>query len=91
MKLNFGSGKTKPGRPKKSKFNIEPKQIPLIAAAVIILVGLVFYNNVGIMGNLVILGIIIGVTPYVLFSYLHCVHTQLIGYNIHLRLYSHST
>ena len=68
-KLKFGPEEPVPGKPGKSKFNIKPKQIPLIAAAVIIITGLAFYQNPGIMGNLVVLGIIVGVAPYALLSY----------------------
>jgi flagellar protein FlaJ len=67
--LNKKSGSEKKVKAKKGKFKVETKKIPLIAAAVIILVGLLFYNNVGIMGNLIVLGIIIGIVPYALFSY----------------------
>jgi len=48
---------------------ISIKRIPIIIAAVLIIIGLIFYNNVAIMGNLILLGIIIGVIPYALMSY----------------------
>jgi len=68
-KLNFGSEKPKKGKPKKGKFSIDYKRMPLIAAAVIIIIGLIFNEHPIIMGNLVVLGIIIGVAPVVLISY----------------------
>ena len=72
MELNIFkkvSGTEKKPKGKKSKFNIGIRKIPLIVAAALILVGLLFYNNVGIMGNLVVLGVIIGIAPYAMFSY----------------------
>jgi flagellar protein FlaJ len=68
-KLKFGSAKPSSGKAKKGKFKIEYKKIPLIIAGIIIVVGLFFYGNVGIMGNLVVLGIIVGTAPYALLSY----------------------
>ena len=53
----------------KKKFKIKLKQVPIIIAAVLIVIGLIFYENVGIMGNLILLGIIIGTVPYALLSY----------------------
>lgn len=49
--------------------NIKPEHVPLIVAAVLIIIGIAFYPNMGIMGNLVVLGIIIGAAPYALLSY----------------------
>ena len=68
-KLKFGSGKPKKGKANKEGFNIGYKRIPLIVAAVIIIIGLIFYKEPGIMGNLLVLGTIIGVAPIVLLSY----------------------
>jgi len=51
------------------KEKITPNNIPFIVAAVLILVGLAFYQNVGIMMNLIVLGIIIGIAPAALLSY----------------------
>jgi flagellar protein FlaJ len=68
-KLRFGSAETSPEKAKKGKFKIEYKQIPLIVAAVIIVIGIIFYQEPGIMGNLIVLGTIVGVAPYALFSY----------------------
>ncbi|MFH0929581.1 MAG: type II secretion system F family protein [Candidatus Aenigmatarchaeota archaeon] len=49
--------------------NIKPTQIPFIVAGFIILLGLAFYQNVGVMWNLIVLGIIIAVAPYALITY----------------------
>lgn len=58
---------------KKKSFDIKemitPKRIPIIVAAVLILTGLVFYQQEAIMLNLIVLGVIIGITPYALLSY----------------------
>jgi flagellar protein FlaJ len=51
------------------KERIKPTNIPFIVAAVLIIIGLAFYQNVGIMMNLIVLGIIIAVAPYALLSY----------------------
>ncbi len=52
----------------KEKINI--KHIPPIIAAILIFVGIVvFNNNVGIMGNLILLGLLIGTIPFILISY----------------------
>ncbi|MFH1473307.1 MAG: type II secretion system F family protein [Candidatus Aenigmatarchaeota archaeon] len=67
--LSFGSGKPKKGGPKKEGLNIEYKYIPLIVAAIIIAIGLFFYEIPAIMYNLIVLGVIIGVAPLVLISY----------------------
>jgi len=48
---------------------LEIKHIPLIIAAVLVIVSLIFYNNIAIMGNLVLLAVIIGTIPYALFAY----------------------
>lgn len=45
------------------------QRIPLIVAAVLIIIGLVFYQEEAIMLNLVVLGIIIGVAPFAMLSY----------------------
>ena len=49
------------------EFNI--KYIPIIIAGILILSSLFFYKNIGIMGNLILLGAIIGTVPYAFFSY----------------------
>jgi len=49
------------------KFNI--KYIPVIIAAVLIVISIFFYGNVALMGNLILLAAIIGVVPYAFFSY----------------------
>ena len=49
---------------------IKIKYLPAIIAAVLIFVGIVFFsNNIGIMGNLILLGFIIGTIPFVLITY----------------------
>ena len=68
-KISFGSKKPGLGKAKKGKLNIEYKQIPLIVAAIIIVIGIIFYQEPGIMGNLIVLGAIVGIAPYALFSY----------------------
>jgi flagellar protein FlaJ len=50
------------------KFDI--KRIPLIVAVILIAIGLLFYNNLGLMGNFIFLGIVIGVAPYAFLSYM---------------------
>jgi len=46
------------------------KRIPLIIAATLAGVGIVFFfNNVGLMGNFILLALIIGVIPYAFLSY----------------------
>jgi len=51
----------------KKKFNV--KFVPVILAAVLIVISFFFYENVGIMGNLILLAIIVGVIPYAFISY----------------------
>ncbi len=46
------------------------KRIPLIVAIALIVVGLFFYNNIGLMGNFIFLGIVIGIAPYAFLSYM---------------------
>lgn len=48
---------------------LEIKHIPLIIAAILVVVSLIFYNNIAIMGNLLLLAFIIGSVPYGLFAY----------------------
>ena len=48
---------------------IKPKYMPFIVAAVIIVIGLIFYEQGAIMLNLIVLGVIVGITPYALLSY----------------------
>jgi flagellar protein FlaJ len=46
------------------------KYIPPVVAAILVFVGIVFFNdNIGIMGNLILLGAIIGTLPFILISY----------------------
>jgi flagellar protein FlaJ len=56
---------------KSIKEMIKPKYIPIIAAAALILVGIIFYflGYGAITLNLIVLGAIIGVTPWALLSY----------------------
>jgi len=49
---------------------IKAQHIPFIIAGMIALVGLIFYNNIAIMGNLILLAAVIGIVPYALISYL---------------------
>lgn len=51
----------------KTKFNI--KYIPAIIGALIIFISILFSQDIGITGNLILLGIIIGVVPYAFLSY----------------------
>lgn len=49
---------------------INIKNIPPLIAAVLILIGIiVFWGDVGIMGNFILLGVVIGVIPFLLISY----------------------
>jgi flagellar protein FlaJ len=48
---------------------IKIQYIPLIVAGVISAIGLLFYNNIGIMGNLILLAAVIGIVPYALITY----------------------
>jgi flagellar protein FlaJ len=52
------------------KEKISIRHIPLIVAAVLSGIGLVFYTNIGIMGNFILLAAIVGIIPYVLLTYL---------------------
>ncbi len=49
------------------KFNV--KFVPIILAAVLIVISFFFYENVGIMGNLILLALILVVIPYACISY----------------------
>ncbi len=50
---------------------IKLKQIPPIAAAIIIFIGtIVFWGNAALVGNVIILGVLVGTLPYILLSYL---------------------
>lgn len=51
----------------KIKFKI--KYIPVIVAGILIAISFFFYQNIGIMGNLILLAAIIGAVPYAFFSY----------------------
>jgi flagellar protein FlaJ len=53
----------------KIKKKIKIQYIPLIVAGVIAAIGLLFYTNIGIMGNLILLAAVIGIVPYVLITY----------------------
>ena len=50
---------------------IKPTYIPIIVAAAVILVGIIFYffDQGAITLNLIVLGVIIGITPWALMSY----------------------
>lgn len=50
---------------------IDPKWLPTIIAVAMVAVGLpLFWSNVGIVGNIILLAIVIGVVPYAILSYL---------------------
>jgi len=49
---------------------IKIQYVPFIIAAIITLIGLLFYNNIAIMGNLILLAAVIGIVPYALITYL---------------------
>jgi flagellar protein FlaJ len=49
--------------------NINRKYIPLMIAGVIAFIGILFYNNVTIMGNLILLASVIGIVPYAFLTY----------------------
>jgi len=51
------------------ELKIKMQHIPIIVAAIIASVGLAFYNNIGIMGNLILLAAVIGIIPPVLIRY----------------------
>lgn len=51
------------------EFKIKIEHVPLIVAGALSVLGLAFYGNVGIMGNLILLAAIIGIVPYALTSY----------------------
>lgn len=51
------------------KFKIKTNYIPLIASGILVLIGLAFYNNVGLMGNFILLAAVIGIIPYALITY----------------------
>jgi flagellar protein FlaJ len=49
---------------------IKMRHLPPITAAILIIIGILFFNNnVGMLGNFVLLGIVIGTIPYILISY----------------------
>ena len=48
---------------------IKIKYIPVIIAVVLIITSLFFYQNIGIVGNLILLATIIGTVPYAFISY----------------------
>lgn len=49
------------------KFNV--KYIPLFIAGALLIISLFFYENIGLMGNLILLAAIIGAVPFAFFSY----------------------
>jgi len=51
----------------KAEFNI--KYIPILIAGILIAISFFFYQNIAIMGNLILLAAIIGAVPYAFFSY----------------------
>jgi flagellar protein FlaJ len=53
----------------KSKY-LTPQRLPLIIAGMIAAVGLVFYSNIAIMGNMLLIAGIVGIVPYALMTYL---------------------
>jgi flagellar protein FlaJ len=48
---------------------IKIQYIPLIVAGAIAAVGLMFYSNIGIMGNFILLAAVVGIVPYALITY----------------------
>jgi flagellar protein FlaJ len=52
---------------KKSKFNL--KYIPIIIAIALVAISFLFYKNIGIMGNIILLAAIVGIVPFAFFSY----------------------
>ncbi len=54
---------------KEKKFKFKIKFIPIIIAAVLVLVSMFFYENIGLMGNLILLAVVVGVVPYAFLSY----------------------
>jgi archaeal flagellar protein FlaJ len=50
-------------------FKLSVKNIPLIVSGILIVIGLLFYQNIGIAGNIIVLAIIVGVVPYAFMSY----------------------
>jgi flagellar protein FlaJ len=48
---------------------IKTKHIPLIVAVNLAIIGLIFYNNISLMGNFILLAAVIGIIPYALLSY----------------------
>jgi len=51
------------------KNKIKINHIPLIIAGICAGIGLIFYNNISLMGNFILLGAVIGIIPYVLLTY----------------------
>lgn len=51
------------------KKKIKMQHVPLIAAGILSVIGLLFYNNIGIMGNFILLAAVIGIVPYALITY----------------------
>lgn len=52
------------------KYKIDAKRLPWIAAVILFLIGIAFYQNQTIMFNLFILGTLVAAIPFALFSYL---------------------
>jgi len=51
------------------KDKIKIKHIPLIIAGILSVIGLIFYNNISLMGNFILLAAVIGILPYALSTY----------------------
>ena len=54
----------------KVKAMLEPRNLTSIAAAVLVFVGIFgFWGNGAMIGNFILLGLIVGVVPYILITY----------------------
>jgi len=51
------------------KIKLKIKYIPVIVAGTLIVISFFFYQNIGVMGNLILLAAIMGSVPYAFFSY----------------------
>jgi len=55
---------------KKLPIQIDTKKLPIIAAAILMLIGVIFFNsNPGLMANFILLGLVVGAVPYFILSY----------------------
>lgn len=58
-------------------FKLDLHTIPPIVAALIVIIGVpLFYNNIGILGNLILLAVVIGFLPWLILNYMDMKHIR---------------